>query len=51
MSAKLEAVLQLIDQANNEDPNQEEWQGQTVAKEWLYGQRMSQCLSQSRNLS
>ncbi|MFG1488974.1 DUF4202 domain-containing protein [Oceanospirillum sp. HFRX-1_2] len=46
MSAKLEAVLQLIDQANNEDPNQEEWQGQTVAKEWLYGQRMSQCLSE-----
>lgn len=46
MSTKLKAVLQLIDQANNEDPNQEEWQGQIVAKEWLYGQRMTQCLSE-----
>lgn len=45
MSAKLEAVLQLIDQANNEDPNREEYRGQQVAKEWLYGQRMSECLN------
>lgn len=45
MSDKLETVLKLIDLANNEDPNQESWQGQQVAKEWLYGQRMSQCLS------
>lgn len=46
MSSKLESVLHLIDQANNEDPNQEVWQGESVAKEWLYGQRMSQCLAE-----
>ena len=44
--SKLQQVLDLIDKANNEDPNQESWNNQNVAKEWLYGQRMSQTLNQ-----
>lgn len=45
MNSMLTTVLKQIDQANNEDPNRECWQGELVAKEWLYGQRMSQCLA------
>ncbi len=46
MNAKLETVLQKIDQSNNQDPNQDIYQGKRVAKEWLYGQRMSERLTQ-----
>ncbi|WP_417594096.1 DUF4202 domain-containing protein [Oceanospirillum sp.] len=46
MNAKLETVLQKIDQSNHQDPNQDIDQGKQVAKEWLYGQRMSERLTQ-----
>lgn len=35
------AALQLIDAANAQDPNQENWDGQTWPKELLYSQRMT----------
>lgn len=45
MSAnRLQRVLDAIDDANREDPNREEWQGEWVSKEWLYGRRMSEWL-------
>ncbi len=40
-----EKAVELIDAANNEDPNTEEVDGKEVAKEWLYGQRMSDMLA------
>ncbi|OPX54197.1 protein of unknown function [Oceanospirillum multiglobuliferum] len=43
---RLEQTLRLIDQANSEDPNIEEWLGQLYAKELLYGIRMSNRLDQ-----
>ncbi|WP_439133588.1 DUF4202 domain-containing protein [Pseudomaricurvus sp.] len=42
---RLQQVLSAIDDKNQQDPNTVEHQGQSVAKEWLYGQRMSQCLA------
>lgn len=44
-SNRLEAVLAAIDGANQQDPNQVEHQGQQIAKELLYGQRMSERLA------
>jgi hypothetical protein len=41
---KLELVLNLIDEANAQDPNREIWQRQTYPKELLYGMRMTACL-------
>lgn len=45
MSGRLDAVLALIDAANEEDPHQVLLDGVPVASEWLYGQRMSDWLS------
>lgn len=48
MASKIfQATLQLINSANSLDPNQEVdcVSGQTIPKELLYSQRMSQCLS------
>ncbi|NRB50354.1 MAG: DUF4202 domain-containing protein [Saprospiraceae bacterium] len=42
---RFDKVIHTIDQANLADPNQEEWEGQTHAKEWLYAQRMTQWLN------
>ena len=41
-------ALELIDQANADDPNQEFQDGQAYPKELLYGRRMSACLDQLR---
>lgn len=41
---KLNTVFEEIDRLNQQDPNKVEWQGQSVAKEWLYGLRMSEAL-------
>ena len=41
---KFKEAVRLFDEANSEDPNQEEWQGNSYPKELLYGQRMSECL-------
>lgn len=43
---RLVAVLEAIDNINSEDPNSVEYNGQTIAKELLYGQRMSACLNE-----
>ena len=45
-NSRLEAVLISIDEKNQQDPNQVVIDGKTVAKEWIYGQRMSECLSE-----
>lgn len=45
MSDRLEAVLASIDAANDEDPHQVLQDGESVARERLYGQRMSAWLS------
>lgn len=37
-------AIQQFDALNREDPNQEEWEGQTYPKELLYAQRMSATL-------
>jgi hypothetical protein len=37
----LEKTLAAFDEANLQDPNREEVNGQMVAKEWIYSQRMS----------
>lgn len=42
---RFDKVIQAIDQANQADPNREEWDGQEHAKEWLYAQRMTQWLN------
>lgn len=44
--SNLENILQAIDNVNSQDPNQETVDGQSVPKELLYSQRMSQCLTQ-----
>ncbi len=44
--SKLQHVLDAIEQCNSEDPNQEEHNNQQIAKELLYGQRMSEHLNQ-----
>ncbi|OUS27979.1 hypothetical protein A9Q98_08880 [Thalassotalea sp. 42_200_T64] len=38
-------AIQLIDQANAEDPNKETWQGNEYSKEVLYSMRMSETLA------
>lgn len=38
---RLEATLAAFDEANLHDPNKEAINGQSVAKEWLYAQRMT----------
>jgi hypothetical protein len=42
---KLQRALDLIDQANGDDPSTETWQGREYPKELLYGLRMSACLA------
>ena len=37
-----QAAIAAFDQANREDPNQEQYQGQAVAKELLYSRRMGE---------
>ncbi len=44
-SQRLNEILAAIDAANLQDPNQELVDGKAVAKEWIYGQRMSQHLA------
>jgi Domain of unknown function (DUF4202) len=44
--SNLQQVLDAIDQCNSEDPNKEEHNNQQIAKELLYGQRMSGHLNQ-----
>ncbi|QOL25745.1 DUF4202 domain-containing protein [Thalassotalea sp. LPB0316] len=46
MSTKLQAVLAKIDEINAQDPNSEVVDGQSVAKELIYGRRMTKCLNQ-----
>lgn len=46
MTARLDTVLGLIDEANSADPTRTEAGGNTVAAELLYGQRMSAFLDQ-----
>lgn len=41
---RLETTLAAFDAANLQDPNHEIVNGQAVAKEWIYGQRMSEKL-------
>jgi hypothetical protein len=43
-SLKLERAFELFDQANNEDPNKEKFQGITYSKELLYAMRMTEKL-------
>lgn len=40
-TSRLEKTLAAFDAANMQDPNTEIVDGKTVAKEWIYGQRMS----------
>ena len=44
-SSRLENMLQAIDTVNQTDPNTEVVADKTIAKELIYGQRMSQCLN------
>lgn len=44
-NSRLEAVLNAIDLANQEDPNLVDIEGEKTAKEFLYSQRMSERLS------
>jgi len=44
LSEKFSSAIQLIDQANQADPNQEISEGKTYSKEILYSQRMMDCL-------
>jgi len=41
---RLSKAIELIDQANGEDPRREIWQGETHPKEWLYARHMSRWL-------
>lgn len=45
-NSPLQSVLDEIDTLNKQDPNQENVNGEQVAKEWLYGVRMSERLEQ-----
>jgi hypothetical protein len=45
-STQLHNTLAAFDEANLQDPHQECVDGALVAKEWIYGQRMSRCLTQ-----
>lgn len=44
-AGSFEKAINLIDQFNREDPNYEVWQGESYPKEFLYSQRMSECLN------
>lgn len=44
-SDKFTHAFQLIDEANQGDPNQEFFEGKSFPKELLYGQRMTSCLN------
>lgn len=44
MTTLLEKTLKHIDEINEQDPNVESVEGQSVPKELIYGQRMSECL-------
>lgn len=41
-TSRFQQVIDLIDQANSQDPNSEYWLGQNHPKELLYSQRMSE---------
>jgi hypothetical protein len=43
-TVRLNATLSAFDEANLQDPNTEQVNGNAVAKEWIYGQRMSEQL-------
>ncbi len=43
-SERYQAIVRLIDKANSEDIEFEEWQGEAHPKRYLYGLRMSQAL-------
>ncbi len=43
-SERYQAIVELIDKANREDIEFEEWQGESHPKRYLYGLRMSQTL-------
>ncbi len=45
---RLQKTLDLIDAANSEDPNMETVDGESVPKELLYGQRMSEMIERFR---
>ncbi|MBS1213747.1 MAG: hypothetical protein H6R26_2364, partial [Proteobacteria bacterium] len=45
---RFELAVELIDQANAQDPNREMFDGLEYPKELLYGQRMSACLERLR---
>jgi len=44
-NSRLEAMLAAIDSENQQDPNQVVFEGNSIAKELLYGQRMSERLN------
>ena len=44
--SNLQQVFEAIDAINQQDPNQETADGQSIAKELLYSQRMTDCLAQ-----
>ncbi len=44
-STKLERALLRFDEENAQDPNLESVDGEEVAKEWIYGRRMSETLA------
>ena len=46
MTTALNLVINAIDDINRQDPNMELVDGKEVAKELIYGQRMSACLAQ-----
>ncbi len=39
---RFESTIQTIDEINLQDPNKELYEGKSVAKEWLYSQRMTE---------
>ncbi|MGJ8691966.1 MAG: DUF4202 domain-containing protein [Thalassotalea sp.] len=43
---RMQRVISAIDEINQQDPNTEIVNGDDVAKELIYGQRMSECLNQ-----
>lgn len=45
MTVMFNKVIALIDEANSQDPNNEQFNGESVPKEYLYSQRMSDMLS------
>ncbi len=46
MDTDINQAIDLIDSANRQDPNQEQWNGELWPKELLYSKRMSQCLNE-----